>query len=343
MSIENKMTVAIKYCSILFLYSLFTSIIVNAEQLNFSKKAQDDAYLFSYQWTDYKKQLQQMHFMLSKDALFNRFRTLKTYKPKFAKKSILRRMRKKLQQEPIQNVQIFFNEREGKTFIDIRGADQQVINNAYDKIQQLEENCTQEYLNENYFQSYVDYNKNVGIKPDHVKIANLSVADLKVLKPIILEKVSILNIRQVSDFVLSFIQNIPYSPLESRLTSSGAGFNPPLKLLWENQGDCDSKMTLTAGILRALMPRIEIILIYIDEHAFIGLAIPSEGNDVSIEYEGIHYVLAEPTGPALLPWGTLAPASELAIDQGRYRVEKLMVEDNEDDTDTLVTNQKVTK
>jgi hypothetical protein len=108
------------------------------------------------------------------------------------------------------------------------------------------------------------------------------------------------------------------STLESRITSSGSGFNPPLQVLWENQGDCDSKMTLTAALLRALMPRIDMTLIYIDGHAFIGIDIPGQANEVTIEHNEVKYLLAEPTGPALLPLGTLAPESELAINQGHY-------------------------
>lgn len=122
--------------------------------------------------------------------------------------------------------------------------------------------------------------------------------------------------------MLSFVQNIPYSTLESRLTSSGAGFNPPAKLLWENQGDCDSKMALTATILRSLMPRIDMAMIYIDEHAFIGIAVPAEAGEVNIEHQEVSYLLADPTGPALYKLGSLAPESELAIDQGRYVVEE---------------------
>jgi hypothetical protein len=117
------------------------------------------------------------------------------------------------------------------------------------------------------------------------------------------------------------VQSIPYSPLESRITSSGAGFNPPAKLLWENQGDCDSKMTLSATILRALMPRIDMVMIYIDQHALIGIAITGEAGEMTIDYQGITYLLAEPTGPALYPLGTLTPESELAVDQGRYIAE----------------------
>ena len=146
----------------------------------------------------------------------------------------------------------------------------------------------------------------------------MKIADLKIIKPLILEKVSIKNIRKVTNYVLSFIQNIPYSPLDSRISSSGAGFNTPLKLLWENQGDCDSKVTLTASLLRALMPRISMVLVFIDQHAFIGIAIPPNGDEIAIIENGVTYVLAEPTGPALLPLGELAPSSEQAIYNGHY-------------------------
>ena len=70
------------------------------------------------------------------------------------------------------------------------------------------------------------------------------------------------------------------------------------------------------------MPRIAMAMIYIDQHAFIGIAIPAKGNEVSIKYNNVNYLLAEPTGPALYPLGTLAPESELAINQDRYVVEE---------------------
>ncbi len=63
-------------------------------------------------------------------------------------------------------------------------------------------------------------------------------------------------------------------------------------------------------------------MIYIDQHAFIGIAIPAMAGEVSIEYQKINYLLAEPTGPTLYKLGTIAPESELAINQERYIVEE---------------------
>lgn len=301
--------------------SLLTTT-VQAKQLSFSKKIQENSYLFSYQWLDHDKAHQSISFSLTKPALFERFRILKPYQGEFARKTILRAIKKQLRQQPLTGANAFFKQQQGKTVIEVKGPNDEKVAAAYKEIKVIEQEVTKQYFKKNYYQHFTTHDQQTGIKVDHVNIAQDSVADLKILKPIILDIVSIENVRKVTNFVLSFVQSIPYSTLESRLTSSGAGFNPPAKLLWENQGDCDSKMALTATILRALMPRIEMAMIYIDQHAFIGIAIPSKANEVSIEYQGVSYLLAEPTGPALYQLGSLAPESELAIAQERYIVEE---------------------
>ena len=293
-----------------------------AKQLSFTKKAQQDNYIFSYQWLDHSKVRQSISFNLTKPALFERFRMLKPYQGDFAQKSILRAIKKRLRQQPLTDVNVIFQQQQGKTVIQVTAIDDKKVAAGYQKIKEIELEVTEQYFKKNYYQRFTTHDQQMGIKVNHVDIAEKSISDFKVLKPIVLEKVSIENIRKVTNFVLSFVQSIPYSTLESRITSSGAGFNPPAKLLWENQGDCDSKMTLTATILRALMPRIAMAMIYIDQHAFIGIAIPAKGNEVSIKYNNVNYLLAEPTGPALYPLGTLAPESELAINQDRYVVEE---------------------
>lgn len=302
--------------------SLLLISSVHAKQLSFTKEVQENSYHFSYQWLDHGNVRQSISFSLAKPALFERFRMLKPYKSEFAQKTILRTIKKQLRQKPLTGARAVFQQQQGKTVIQVKGQDDEKVAAAYQEIKKREQEVTDEYFKKNYYQHFTTHDLQTGIKVDHVNIAQDSVADFKALKPIILDIVSIENVRKVTDFVLSFVQSIPYSTLESRLSSSGAGFNPPAKLLWENQGDCDSKMALTATILRALMPRIEMAMIYIDEHAFIGIAIPAKAGEVSVEHQEINYLLAEPTGPALYKLGSLAPESELAIDQGRYVVEE---------------------
>lgn len=307
----------------LFIISLMLLIIgkVQAKQINFSKTQVEQGYRFNYQWLDYANVEQSISFILGQEGLFNRFRNFKTYQQSYAQKTILRRIKKHMQKNPIQGVQIFYKQQHNSFSIEAKGQNKNKVNKAYQTLLELEKRMTKNYLTESYYQAFTNHEQINGIKVDHINIANKSIIDLKPLKPLILDHVSIQNIRKVTNYVLGFVQSIPYSTLESRMTSSGAGFNPPLRVLWENQGDCDSKMTLTASLLRALMPRIEMALIYIEGHAFIGIKIPAEAGEVTIEHDKIKYLLAEPTGPALFPLGTIAPESELAINQGHYVAE----------------------
>jgi hypothetical protein len=302
------------------LYLLAPSLAF-AEQLVFSKTEQDDNYKFNYQWLDQQGDTQNISFLLSKRALFDRFRNFKIFKPEMAKSAINNALQKKLRAEPIKGVIIDFNKNASNDQISIKGRDNQTINIAYAKINQLKQELSNEYIAKNYYQQFITHDQISAIKPDHARFATMASTDLKPMKPTLLEKFSIKNIRKVTDYVLGFVQSIPYATLESRVTASGAGFNPPLKLLWENQGDCDSKVTLTAAILRTLMPRIKMILVFIDNHALIGIEIPVKANDQTITIDNISYVLAEPTGPSLLKLGKIAQASELAVGNGHYTAE----------------------
>jgi len=321
LSIENLLGITVKTIKIFLCLLLLLSCVVKAKQISFSKQLKDDQYVFKYQWLDHNKQAQSIHFSLTKAALFERFRMLKAYQSEFAHKTIMRAVKKQLKNQPLKGAQAFFQQKNGKIIVQVKGLEDENVALAYQKVKKIEQEAITQYFKKNYYQPFITHEQQTGIKVDHANIATDSVADFKVLKPVIMDKFAIENIRKVANYVLSFVQSIPYSTLESRMTSSGSGFNPPAKLLWENQGDCDSKMTLTATILRALMPRIKMTLIYIDQHAFIGIDIPAEAGEMTIEHQGIKYVLGEPTGPALYRLGTLAPESKLAINQERYVVE----------------------
>tara|TARA_B110000881_G_scaffold91116_1_gene79991 strand:- start:1332 stop:2117 length:786 start_codon:yes stop_codon:yes gene_type:complete len=259
--------------------------------------------------------------MLSKDALFNRFRHFKLYQPAFAEKKIHQAMKNDLNRNPIKGIQIIFPGNDLTQGIQIKAKNREQMLQAKNKISLLDKKYRQKYLEHEYQQYFTNYEGNVYIKPNHRRIAKHSASDLKVIKPLILKEVSIKNTRKVSNYVLGFVQSIPYSDLESKETSSGSGFNPPLKLLWENQGDCESKVTLAITMLRALMPRISMVLIFIDQHAFIGIAIPPKGDEMTLTENNITYVLAEPTGPGLFRLGQLPLESEQAILNGHYAVE----------------------
>ncbi|GAA5139351.1 hypothetical protein [Thalassotalea piscium] len=311
----------IYYISALLLSMLFT-VGSAAEQLSFSKLKRGDNYLFKYRWLDINQEKQSIEFLLPRKNLFSRFRTFKNYKPKMANEFVKLSLKKYWRDNPIDNIQATFSEQSGGLHVEITGDSNSEVNKAYQQIAKLEQQFTQEYLDKNFYHLFTMNNKS-GVKPNHVKIANESVDDLQSLKPVILEKVTVKNIRKVTNFILGFVQSIPYETLQSRATSSGAGFNTPLRLLWENKGDCDSKVTLTVAMLRALMPRIKIALIFIDNHAIFGIDVPAQGNETTVLFEGTTYLLADPTGPRLMNVGQLSSDTKNTILSGHYSIELL--------------------
>ena len=231
------------------------------------------------------------------------FRQFKSYKPDVAQRKIQQAIFREIRRNPPSGVQVSFDRSHENFAIEIRGHDQQLVAETKQKMQQLGEDMTKQYLDKIHYQRFVTYDNVQGVKPNHTRIAKQSVPDFKPLKELLIEKAGGKNVRWATNFSLSFVQSIPYSTLESRVTSSGAGFVTPAKLLWENQGDCDSKVTLLSSLLRAQMPRIGIVMVFIEKHALIGIAIPAMPGEATIVHNGFTYVLAEPTGPAMLPLG----------------------------------------
>ncbi len=322
---------------IILLMLLLMTSITRAEQTQFSKMLEGDLYHFSYQWLDINHKQQELSFSMPQQAIFERYRKFASYQKKLADEYIGNALRKRLKKEPPQGVQLAFRKESGELRIDIHSNNQQLVKQAFQHIAQLKKSVTEEYLSQIYYQKFITPNQIPAVKPDHGRIALESVADFKPLRPLFLEKFTVKNIRNVTNYILAFVQSIPYSPLESRITSSGAGFNPPLKLLWENQGDCDSKVTLTASLLRTLMPRIKMALVFIDNHALIGINITPRANEDTVEYQGVSYVLAEPTGPASLALGKIAPESAQAIYSGYFTLEPFhsQYQDIEDDGEEI--------
>ena len=315
--------ITVKKIKILFYLSLLLTCSVSAKQINFSKQlnSEVDQYIFNYQWLDHNKQTQTLNFQITKPALFEHFRMLKPYQDDHAQKFILHTLKKQLDEKPLNGAQAFFLQQDGKTVVQVKGLDNKKVARAYQKVKIIRKKASEQYYKDNYYQLFTSYDGQSGIKMNHARIANESVADFNFLQEKIAAQVPAKGARELSNYVLGFVQSIPYSTLESRITASGTGFNSPAKLLWENQGDCDSKVTLTASILRTLLPNIGMMIVYIDEHAFMGIAMPAIAGESTLAYQGINYVLAEPTGPALSRLGELSSKAALAINQGRYTAE----------------------
>ncbi len=93
------------------------------------------------------------------------------------------------------------------------------------------------------------------------------------------------------------------------------GILPPITAVVQGWGDCDTKTALTASIL-SNWPQIRMIGVSVPGHYLMGvLQIPGK-RDLFVEYEGLKYVLLEPSGPAWLPPGRAAAETVALLKAG---------------------------
>jgi transglutaminase-like putative cysteine protease len=117
-------------------------------------------------------------------------------------------------------------------------------------------------------------------------------------------------------YALAFLQTIPYDRLTGRDAADGSGFATPMEMLHLNRGDCDSKATALAALMRRLAPEVRTALILLPGHAVLAADIPSRPGDRMLKLRGERFVLMEPAGPAVVPVGQIAPDSLKALERG---------------------------
>ena len=117
--------------------------------------------------------------------------------------------------------------------------------------------------------------------------------------------------------VLRFFQNIPYNDLTQGKVRGFVGFSPPLEMLAQNLGDCDSKSTAMMGLLGLLAEDRSVALFLVPKHAFLGVEMQPLEGEASYTHQGKTYVLMEPTGPRVRPLGSLLQSSFEHLQAGR--------------------------
>ena len=306
------------YLSIMIMLLLSHTInMAYAKQRVFNRIIEQDTVLFNYQWQDHQQQKQKLQLTITKKALFDRFRNFKALNEKSLHQYLNQHLAKQLIQ-PIQTMQTSAAQPNSSATKREKNKIKKDSNKALSR-----QAILQQYLHQHFYHQFTFFDGVKKIKPDHTRIAEQSIIALQALTTELTTKTANLNKREKLNYLLSFVQSIPYSTITNRASSSGAGFNPPAKVLWENQGDCDSKMTLLAALIKAIMPENNVVLVYLNNHALLGIDDDKQAQDFAINYQGNTYVIAEVSGPALLNLGKITQTSSIAISNNYYSIEKL--------------------
>lgn len=293
-----------------------------AKQLSFEKTETDNEIQLNYRWLDHDELPQELNFSLDKQQVNQQFQKLVSYQPHIAQRHVMVAMQKAAQQADPREARIKIRRIGEQLSFEVRSRHQKNIETWQQKLQQLHQQAFDDYLFANYYTHFTNHFGEQGVKPDHIRYARESVSTLLPAANALYDKLKDNSqARAYVNMLLSWLQTIPYNDLESRMVSDGSGYLPPAPMLVNNHGDCDSKTVVAAALLRSMLPIVKVAVIYLPNHALLGVQLAYGGKDKTLRLEGNTYLLAEPTGPSLMPAGQVSEQSLAAIEGGLYSYE----------------------
>ncbi|MGY5452020.1 hypothetical protein ACVFI8_13930 [Agarivorans sp. MS3-6] len=305
--------------SLLVIFSGLFSGFSQAEQLRFERNAGHYAYL----WNDQQHQQQQLQFELLNYP--HKLTKFIQYRPKHAQQYVLAQLKASVNNIDPKRAQVNFSSDNGQLNYQLKGNDQALLKQLAASLNEEINQHYQDYLTQQYFVEKKTADGQVGIMPDHNRFAHESAQYLFSWLSNSLhalgDKQS--DTREVTNYLLGFVQSIPYNPLRSRDNLRGAGYLTPIQVIRNNLGDCDSKTTLIASALKTVFPRLDVVIIYVPNHALLAISVAPRADDETVEINGRKYVLAEPTGPALYKLGEVAKTSAQYIRAGFYTYQRM--------------------
>jgi hypothetical protein len=293
-----------------------------SEQISFSKNTLENDIQLSYRWLDQKGEKHQFSFTLPSHQI--NARPHKRFVPEQVTRYQQIAMLKERNTIDAKEARIEIK-RIGETLqLSVRSRSEEQVKKYQKQLLQAKDDAFKQFLTDHYYTRFSNYLGQEGIKPDHLRYISENQSILKPFAEAMYAEASERpDMRAFIDLLLGWLQSIPYDDLESRVSSNGAGFSPPLALLSHNRGDCDSKSVLMASVIRAVFPRISLVMLYLPNHALLGIAMPPQKDENSMLINGESYLLMEPTGPALFSLNEVAPSSQRFLDTGMYSYENI--------------------
>ncbi|MFT5541321.1 MAG: hypothetical protein ACI97K_000676 [Glaciecola sp.] len=295
------------------------------KQTSFTKRNTSQGIEFAYRWlsTDGNSELK---FVLSNENLKNLPNSSPAYNPMLAQNFVRQNLLRYAKTVDPKIAKISIRQSGNSINMEVSGSSQAKISEIQNVLSEKHEQAEAQYLYDNY---YIPFKSEVGkeaIKQDHKRYALESYKNLTSIVSAIknqLENPN--NDREFVNFTLNWLQAIPYDTMENRISSNGSGFAAPQQLLRFNKGDCDSKSTLFLALLKAYKPTIKAQMIFLPNHALVGINLNPINTDTKIIQNNDVYVLAEPTGPANYELGRIAPSSQLFIRNRQFTTEEFYI------------------
>ncbi|RUO24312.1 hypothetical protein CWE09_10570 [Aliidiomarina minuta] len=270
-----------------------------AEQFFFQRQAENSQLNFAYQWRDLDNHSRQISFQVPQTGFLQTPVNFRPLSPARIHREIKPDLRSFAHDSGWRDVEINLPHGGESIEINLRSGTAGQRQQRMQALLTEKERLQQEIMHRNYYNLLVDHARRQGFKPDHVRIAEESHPAVQSLAEAFANKLGEDSSPYDSlRLILSFVQTIPYAELDNRFSSPGAGFHTPARLLFENRGDCDSKVTLIAALFSALHPQTESLIVYLPGHAMFAVDIEPGEDDYWVRHDERRFLLTEPTGPA---------------------------------------------
>ena len=293
-----------------------------AEQLTFNKSKQNKQINFNYTWSDHQELKRDITFALPLRQINTQ--NHKKFISDLAQQYVYIELHKAARKINPKEARVQIQHRGQDIHIQVTSRSANLLDKWQRSMYQSKEKALNQYLQDNYYSRFRSHLGQKAIKPDHLRyIAENKAALLPIAQAVYDKLPSNSETRAYVNLVLSWVQSIPYNELENRLSSNGAGYLPPLSVVANNQGDCDSKTVLMASLIRSLLPDVKMTMIFLPNHALLGIVLPFRTSEKTLDIDGSEYLLMEPTGPAKIPLGEVANRSARDIAGNMYSFEKV--------------------
>lgn len=295
---------------------------VNAEQVVYKKVKKQSQLSFQYQWIDSFSQSQNLEFNLPLRQSGGQ--THKRFVPELAQQYVYIELHKAARLIDPREARVTIQRGTQNIKVTVNSRSETALEKWQEAMAQSEKVAFDRYLYDNYYARFTSYLGQEAIKADHLRYISENKTPLLPVAQAIYETLAVNSETRVYvNLLLSWVQSIPYNELEDRMSSNGAGYLPPLAIIKQNQGDCDSKSVLMASLIRSLLPDVKLVMIYLPQHALLGISLPTRSDEQTFNFDGVDYLLMEPTGPALMTLGTVAASTNSAINAGLSSYEQI--------------------
>ena len=293
-----------------------------AEQTAYRRSATAEGTQYTFAWLDHDNKSREISFLLPNDSIQQLPVQQVNYNPQLALRAVEIELLKAARDIDPRVARFKLINRHDSLAFSLSGKDEKRLDELTTELKETQETALDDYLTERYFQHYKTPLLQKAIKPDHIRYIEESTLPLIPLAQSLYDIVDEQsNARSYLNLLLSWAQTIPYDELTNRVTSNGSGFSPPLAVLNQNVGDCDSKSVLTASLIRAFLPNNSMRLVLLNDHALLAIALTPLTKDSTLLIDGVPFVLLDPTGPAHLPLGEVSALTKQKLASLHYTLE----------------------